>query len=529
MHSVHDAMAVPTSGRSRRWLRNVATSYGDILVGGAIYVAFTPFLVHHLGLEAFAVWVVSHTITFYLSLLDLGFGQAHVRFHARHAARGQREAVHRLAGTIAPALALAGLVAAVLAGLIAVAPLERWFQVSTVLEADLRLVVVILGLNLLISLPGSTLENVYEGEQRFDIRNLRSIVLRLITVAVQVALLLNGYGIVALAAVELGVSVLRVGIDLVLANRLVPGLLRTRVAMDPRVWRRIRPFALWAFVDDLLVEGSAHLDKLLVAVFLPMALLTPYALCAALAGLIFLAVRPVTETFFPMAAGLHARGKRLELSQLLLSGTKAVLGLTTPIAIMLVFFGETVLLTWVPDVGESLTPGLLQLVVLTFYFSAAWWTATLVLMAVNRIRLVAVMTLVELALALALIVLLVPSYGLIGFATAALVANVIVAFGVLMPAVCGSTGLPPRAFLAATFGRMILVSLPAMLLAAGFHVVVEESGWPTLIAAAAVVALVYALSVFWGGLDAWERNQAVALLKKLSASFELRLSEVKRP
>ncbi|WP_290649648.1 hypothetical protein, partial [Aquisalimonas sp.] len=188
-----------------------------------------------------------------------------------------------------------------------------------------------------------------------------------------------------------------------------------------------------------------------------------------------------------------------------------------------------VLLTWVPDVGESLTPGLLQLVVLTFYFSAAWWTATLVLMAVNRIRLVAVMTLVELALALALIVLLVPSYGLIGFATAALVANVIVAFGALMPAVCGSTGLPRGSFLAATFGRMILVSLPAMLLAAGFHVVIAESGWSTLIVAAAVVALVYALSVFWGGLDAWERNQAVALLKKLSASFELRLSEVKRP
>ncbi len=502
--------------RSATWLRNIATSYGDVIVGGVIYILLTPILVRSLGVEAYAIWLVSHTITFYLGLFDLGFSQAHVRYHARYAAKGQRAALRRLAATVFLSLSCAGLLALGLASALVIAPLGSWFDVSGSLEADFRLVILILGLNLLLNLPGATLENVYEGEERFDIRNLRSMMLRVISAGLQLWLLWNGYGIVALALVELAVSILCICVDLVLARRLVPGLLRGRLRLDRRMLHRIRPFALWAFVDDLLVEGSSHLDKLVLALLLPLALLTPYALCIALAGLLILIVQPVTETFFPMAAGFHARGRQRDLARLLISGTKAALAPAVPLALLLWVFGEQVLLLWVPEVEDYLPAGLMQLIVVNCLLTTGFWTATLLLMAMNRIRLVALLTLAELTFALVLILWLAPLYGLIGLALASLTANAVLGFGWVLPAACRAAGVSVPTFLASTFGRIALSALPSTALILMFPAWLPPDGWLAPVLAVIAIVMVYGPILLLGGLDQWERGSVFASVKRLA-------------
>ncbi|MCP1675778.1 O-antigen/teichoic acid export membrane protein [Natronocella acetinitrilica] len=513
----------------RRWLRNVATSYGDLLLGGTIYVLITPFIIHHLGLEAYAVWLISHTLTFYLGMLDLGIGQAHVRFHARHVAQGRPRAALRLAGNVVPALIVAGVVAAVAAAVIGLMPLERVFSVEGGLAFDFRLVVIILGLNLLIALPASALENIYEGEQRFDIRNLRSIVLRIVAVSVQVWLLLQGYGIVALALVELCVSALRACIDLLLVSRLLPGLLRTRLSMDRRVWRRIRPFALWAFVDDLLVEGSAHIDKLLVALLLPMALVTPYALCIAVAGLLLLLAQPIAETFFPMASSLHASGRQSELARVLRTGTKATVAVAAPVAVFLLLVGESLLVFWVAELEPVLVAGLLPLVVVSFFVAAICWTPTLVLMAVNRIRLVACLTLAEIGLSVALMLILVPRLGLLGVAWAVLIAGLLVGSLFLLPAACRAANLGLVDLLASGVARVILAVGPAAVLGGTLGIMRAPFGLFDFMLIAACIATAYLPALYFGGLDAWERSLILGVLRGRSPQPALAATEVRAP
>lgn len=497
----------------RGWMLNVGTSYGDILVGGAIYLFLTPVLIRHLGMEAYAVWVISHVITFYLGFLDLGFDHAQVRFHARYAARGRIDRIHPLLATTTVALSLAGVAGMLLAVAIAFMPLGGWFEFSGPLAADLGVIVAILGANLLLSLPGSVLENVYEGAQRFDLGNLRSMALRMITAAAQLVLVLQGYGVVALAAVELCVSGLRLAIDLVLTRRLIPGLLGVQVGVDAKTWRRIRPFAIWAFLDDVMVEGSAHLDKLLLALFLPLAALTPYALCTAVAGLLLLAVQPITETFFPMAAALHGAGKKTELVRLLLTGTTAVTALAEPVAIFLAFFGGAVLHIWVPEAQGLLPAAVVPTVVVSFFFSVYFWTGTAVLMALGRIRLIALLTLLELGTALALMAPLVPAYGLTGFALAALAANVVVGFALLLPAACRACGLRFGDFLGRTLGRLLLAGLPAVVAAAALRWPAGDHGWLFLAAAAALIAAVHLPPFLLVGMDGEDRARYLEMLR----------------
>jgi O-antigen/teichoic acid export membrane protein len=484
--------------RLRRWLRNVATSYADLAVGGLVFFLLTPLLVRHLGVEIYALWVVSHTITFYLGFLDLGLDGAQVRFHARLAARDHGDSLRSLAATTAIALSIAGVVAGVLGGIVAFAPLGHWLDLPGVSATDLRLVLLILAANLVVSFPASVFENVLEGAQRFDLASIRSIVLRILAAAAQLTLLLGGYGIVELAMVELAMSVVRLVVDFILASRLVPGIGSTPLRLDRLLWRRMRRFALWTSVDDVLVEGSAHLDKLVLAALLPLALLTPYALCVTVASLLLLAVQPVVETFFPMAAGLHGERRDTAVRALVLDGSRTALALAMPAAAFLFFLGNSALALWTPEAAALLPHWLLPLVVVNLLVSVFLWTSTVVLLAVNRVRSVVWLTLVEVALEIGLMVALTREFGLLGFALASLAANVAIGFGMQMPVLKRHLGIAHREWLRHGLLRVLGASVPAMALAAAIAWFARPGTWLGITGSALAIAAVYfvALALF---------------------------------
>ena len=480
------------SAKVRRWLTNVATSYADLLVGGVVFFILTPILVRHFGLELYALWVIGHTITFYLGFLDLGLDGAHVRFHARLAARSRARELRALVATASVALTVTGAIAAALGALLAFSPLASWLEVSPALAQDLRIVLLVLAANLLVAFPASVFENVLEGAQRFDLSNARSIALRLVTATVQLVLLGSGYGIVALALVELAMSLVRLAVDFVLAARLLPGLARTVVRVDVPLWRRMRRFALWTSLDDVLVEGSAHVDKLLLAMLLPVALLTPYSLYVSVAGVLLLAVQPVIETFFPMAAALHGKRSAAALRTLVLDGTRTAMALALPAAVFLMFFGERALALWTPEAANVLPGALLPIVIVNLLVSVFLWTSTVVLMAANRVRALVLLTLAEVALEVLLMVFLSARFGVIGFALASLLANVIIGFGWQLPLLARHLGVSPRELLTHAAGRVGAAGLPALLVAWAMQSFLDEPGWLGLFLTALAIAGVYA-------------------------------------
>jgi O-antigen/teichoic acid export membrane protein len=509
------AAASPAGGQVRRWLRNVSAGYGDTAVGALVFVLITPIVVSRLGVEAYAAWVLSHSITFYLRFFDLGFGEAQVRLHARFADRARSDLIEKLLATVTVSLVASGALAAVIGIALAFGAPTGWLEASGALEGDLRVVIAILACNLLISIPASSLEHFYEGAQRFDLLGVRSMVMKAIGAALQLAALLEGHGIVALAAIELGMTCLALAVDCVMLRRIMPGVLTVRAAFHRRIWRRIRHFALWTSVDDLIAEGTAHLDELLVVVFLPLSLLTPYALCLALAGALLPIVRPITETFFPMAAALHARHRTPELARLLVMGTKVVTAVAVPFAAALVFFGEDVLSLWVPEAAPEASALVIALLAVNAMVTACLWTSGIMLLALNRIRLVVILNLAEVALEVALIALLAPRHGLLGVALASCIANFGLGLLVELPLMCRIVRLGALRFLAEALGRLLIAAVPLVAAAWLLQRWVAERDLAHLAAIAIALGLVWIASLSLLGTSRAERAELRATWQRL--------------
>lgn len=492
------------------WLRNVGSGYANAAVGGVVFVLVTPVLVHKLGVAAFAVWVLAQTITLYLHFFDGGLHNAQVRYHAHFAARGREREVRALISTTVLALLAAGVLAALCGALIAISPAPWFRQLPAPLAADFRLVLFILSANLLIDIPAQALENIFEGAQRFDVRNLRMLAFRIITAAAQVALLLLGFGLVSLAIAEFACTAASILVDVFLIRRIFPGLLSLGEGFSWRLWRQIRRYAFWSYLDDLLAEGTAQLDKLLLAVFLPIVALTPYALSLSLASVLFVAVAPVTETFFPMAASLRAGRQREDLARLLVDGSKAVTALAAPLAVFFCCFGDRLLHLWIPEGAATLPAGLVTLVTLNSLVGVYLWTFTVLLMAANRVRLVAILTLIEVAIEVALVLLLVRGYQLLGLAMAGLTAHALIGFGVKIPIVARGEGVSVWSIVAPSLGRLCLASAPAVMAGLLLRNVLGSDWW-SLAAAAAIVGIVYVLCLLLLGLTSRDRSRLARL------------------
>jgi len=502
----------------RRWLANVGSGYAEAAVGGIIYLALTPVLIRTIGVEAYGVWLLSHAITFYLKFFDFGCGDAQVRLHARLAARQQHVAIARLVVTVALALVFTGALAALIALGLAMAPTDWWLDASVTLAADFRIVLAILGANLLIAIPGSALENVYEGAQRFDLLNARSIALRIVAAALQLALVLNGHGIVALALVELATSALGVVIDLAVIGRLYPGLMRTPARFHHRTWRHIRRYSFWSAVDELVAEGTVNLDEILIAMLLPIGLMTPYAIAVTLGGAMLVAIGPLTDVLYPLIAGLHARHREAELRSLFERGTKGLFLLALPVALFVGALGQVVVAVWVPEVSHRVTGTLLWILVVNGLVSALLTPSTIMLLALGRARLMAGLTALEVLLEVALIAVLAPRHGLPGVAVASLVANATLGLLVELPLTCRLIGVRLVDLLTRGAVRPLISALPAAALGWWLQAHMPESDPGSLALAAAAMLAASGVGAFLIGATVAERRELLGLARASCAA-----------
>lgn len=490
---------------SQRWLFNIGSGYADSLVGGLIFLLLTPVLVRGVGAEGYALWVLGHTIAFYLGFLDLGFGNAQVRYHARFAAKDRPDRVRTVVATSAASLLISGFVAVLLGSALAFVPAHAWLDVSGVRPDEFRAVMFLLAVNMLVSFGGAAVENIYEGASRFDLRNVRSIAMRILTALALVHTVLRGGSVVDLIAIELAASSLRLAADLVITARLLPDWWRSSPEFRGPTWRRIRGFALWTSLDEVLTEGGAQLDHVLIALLFPLALLTPYALCTGIAAVLFLAVEPMVETFFPMASGMHASRRKADLARLLLSGSKVATAIAAPLAIYLIVFGDQLLELWVPEVAAELPTGLMTLIVLDYTTSVYLWTSTVVLVAMGRTRLAVALTVSEIALGIALVLALAPTFGLPGLAFASLAANVLLGYVLQIPLTARHVGVAIGELVGSTLGRVILACVPAVAAAGGIRLISSEPAWPMLVAAVVVTGAVYCAGMWLVGMSREER------------------------
>jgi O-antigen/teichoic acid export membrane protein len=503
---MNDPAAQPS--RSARFISNVLWSWSGVVVNILLGFVLSAILVRKLGVERYGVWVILFSTMDYLRLLDFGLRAAVINRCARHQALGEPDKVNE---TVNTAIAYFTLMSAACC-VIAFAGRDfamSLFNIPAALQADARLLVIIIALSISARLVFSPVTGALEAFQRFDAIN-RAYITALAARAVgSIVLLLAGYGLVALGYLVLVVQTAEDVWNFVSLTQLFPAL-----RLSPALVRREAFGGMLNYGKDSSVMAVANL----------ISIQSPTTVLGYLRGpndVAFFAfpwrlLMYTTEAFAKVGqitasvtAESDARQDARNVWNMAIMTNRMCLALFMPAAIFLVWYATPLLTVWAgPEIAAG-SSGLLPILVIPFLFAiAGQFNSGAVLIGQAKHGPYARAFVVEVIASVAALFLVVPRYGAFGASCVvalALMLNRCIYLAVLM---CRVNGLSIRAYLDAIYVRPLAAAIPATVVAAVLRMgVLAGRNWLELIVAAAIVAVVYFAVAFFVVLPPGTRAQ----------------------
>ncbi len=489
-----DAEARP--GRTASLVRNIFANwlwYVLVVISGFLLPRFID---RHQGRELLGLWDLGWSLQFYISLLALGVASAVNRYVARYRTVRDWDA---LSATVSSSLML--LVVSSAAGLVGAAAFVAFVpQMLPGSSPDVvttgRWVVWILSITAAIQLPGSVFNSVITGYERFDLLNLIRGSRDALVLIIMIALLVAGFGIIALAWTILIGELLCNVAKLVVARRLCPHLRLSMKFCRRSVVGKMLRFGGKAVLQSLAQSGLYQANTILVSIFLGPASLAVYARQRALVMHTMRFVKQYAQVFIPASSALHVHGDTAALRRLVVQTTKYGLYVTLPLTILFLVMGRPLLNVWMGAEYEA--PVVLAVLVLGHLLSMPQLGVFSILMGMGKHGLPALFELGSALLSVGLGIVLMAYYqmGMVG-AAVAMAVPVALSGGIFMPAyACRVLGIAPWQYIRAVVPGPVLAGIPfAVCLLSARYLFAERDG-PQLALGLTSGGLVLAI-VYW--------------------------------
>jgi O-antigen/teichoic acid export membrane protein len=422
-----------------RVARNVTTRYMAIALDALIGLVLLPFNVHHLGQAAYGLWMLTASMTTYFSVLDLGFGGSIVKFVAYYRAKRDARGLNEIASTLFVIFGVTGVVAYGVFVLLAL-NLGRVFNVTLEQAETGRSLMLVIGVYVSLGFPFSIFGGIINGFQRYDLNNLVGVCSSLIVATLNVVMLLSGASLVQLVMATTGVRILTYFVYRLNAYHVFPALsLRPSLFLWSRV-RELTSFSVYIAIIDWANKLNYSIDAIIIGAYLSASAVALWTVPQRLAEMLQRLTNQFNGVLFPVVVDSDAGEKPERLRALFVQGTRLSLVSVMPLAGALILLMGPLVQAWVgPKFSESIVVAQILIGVVAIRVGNA--TATTVLKGAGQHRLLAFSNAGAALANVALSLLWIRRYGLVGQAFGTLVPVAFTSIAVLWPAACRRVGI----------------------------------------------------------------------------------------
>jgi O-antigen/teichoic acid export membrane protein len=419
--------------------RNVTTRYLAIATDALIGLVLLPFNVHHLGPAAYGLWMLTASMTTYFSVLDLGFGGSVVRFVAHYRAKRDARSLNEIASTLVVIFSVLGLVAYTTFVIVAF-NIGRFFTLTPDQVSTGRALMLIIGVYVSLGFSFSIFGGIINGFQRYDLNNKVGVCSSVIIALINVVMLLAGYSLVQLVMVT---TLARIGTYLVYrlnAYKVFPAL-----SLNPRLflWSRVREltgFSVYVSIIDWANRLNYTIDAIIIGAFIGPAAVALWTVPQRLAEIIQRLTNQFNGVIFPVIVDSDAGQRPERLRTIFVEGTRFSLVTVIPLTAAMFLLARPLIVAWVgPRFTDSIIVTQVLMCVVAIRVGNA--TAATVLKGAGQHRLLAFANASAALSNVALSLLLIQRFGLVGQAFGTLVPVAFFSVAILWPAACRRVGI----------------------------------------------------------------------------------------
>ncbi len=427
-----------------RFSHNVLFNQLGFIVSAGCAFVISPITVRALGNESYGIWSLLISFSGHYGLLTFGLQSALSRYLAYSLAQKDDKAVNGYFNTALAALGVSALIAVCAGGVIAFS-LEHFFIIPAARIEETRLTCIVISFTAGMTFLTAPFNGVLVGARRFGLVNMIGISSTLVRTLLVYLLLKQGYGILHLALLTLGmtmaVGLFQIGAVRFAFNRLAMGWqFITRAC-----FRDLVNFGLKAFTVNFAVILVYQCDLIVIGVFLPPERITIYSLGLTLITyyiqLINSGVGVLTTHLVGIFAGKGISGVR----DIFLPVSTLLFVIAGVIVSGCIIYGESFYLLWMgPEYSEA--AWFMVLLMVPQFFATGTRICTSLLIATNTIGPMAKFAIVEGIFNLFLSLVLVQFLGLKGVAWGTMIPNMINSLVILPWLALGQVKIPLRTF-----------------------------------------------------------------------------------
>jgi O-antigen/teichoic acid export membrane protein len=489
-----------------RFRRNLISVYLSFAITAAVVVVMTPVLVHGLGKDGFALWVVLTSLAPYATLLDFGLGSATVKYVAEYHRRDP-DLMSRTVSTSFWTLTIIGL-ALLVVGVPFSFAFPTLFDIGSANASTATLAMLIFTVSAAASLPASTFAATLMGLQRYDITNFSFVAVLAAQGIAWTIILAMGGGIIELAVATVTLDAAGHVARFVAVRRILKTTGVRRALFDRRVAGRLMRLSGWIAVGEATTVVIHRIDPIVVASVAGVPAAGVYSVGQRVAVGAEGVIRPTLTGFFPHASRLSGNDDLVHLRSAMLAGTRLTLAVAGPVCLTVLILAAPAIHAWVGSGYESAGP-VTAFLVLGMAIAAITRTGFLMLQGAGRQRATAKISAFEAALNLALSITFGLTFGLIGVAAATCVATAVTRFCIITPYICREFGVRVTRFLSDVARAHLPPS--AATLAVGWLIRRNDVESARALAAAAIALLAtYLLTFAATGVRGHERKRLLA-------------------
>lgn len=242
----------------------VILSYAIIGLNMLVAIFYTPIVTSKLGQSEYGLYQYVKSIIDYMTLLDLGLGNAIIIFISRTIKNNDKKEENKLFTLFFMIYSIVSIIAVII-GIILLCNVEILFNSTITIEEiqKAKVLLAILVVNIAISFPGSVFSNTINAHENFIFIKALNIIKIILQPIILIPLLYLGYGSIVLVLYATIANLIVILINYIYCRKKIKIRFNFE-KIDKNIFKSIFGFSIWIILKEIIDKVNWSLDNFLL-------------------------------------------------------------------------------------------------------------------------------------------------------------------------------------------------------------------------------------------------------------------------
>lgn len=332
-----------------------ALNYVVILLNTAVGLLYTPYMLRMMGQSEYGLYSLVASVIAYLTVLDLGLGNAVIRYTAKFRAEGKTKEQYEMFGMFLALYSIISVVA-LIGGMGLYLNVDRMFG-GTMTEIELshaRIMMLILVFNLVVTFPMSIFGSIMSAYERFVFPKVINIIRIILNTVVMIVLLEMGYKAIAMVIIQTLFNVATLVINYLYCKY----RLQIKIQFAKIQWgflREVAIYSFWIFLNVIMDRVYWSTGQFLLGIVAGTAAIAVFAVAIQLQTMYMQFSTAISSVLLPKVTGMVTlRNNEAEISELFIKTGRIQNIIMSIILFGFITFGRAFIALWAgPEYNDA--------------------------------------------------------------------------------------------------------------------------------------------------------------------------------